>query len=299
VSEYQYYEFLAVDRPLDTSALSAVRALSTRARITPTSFVNTYHWGDFSGNPRALVERYYDAFLYTANWGTRQFMFRLPVRLLDPGIAERYCTTDAASTWTRGGHVVIDLTYTCEDGGEWDDEDDLGEGKLASIIPARAELAAGDLRLLYLAWLRAVSCDEVDPDDVEPPVPAGLGDLPGSLHALADLLRIDGDLLAVAAHASPGLTTRTPTTAEWKTRLAGMSPRDRDDVLLHLLEGDPHVGAELRRRLAPPSPRSATPRRAAHRRRPDRRGPGPRRHPHPGHQAQGVRPGCHPADRPA
>lgn len=254
MSEYQYYEFLAVDRPLDTSELAAVRALSTRARITPTSFVNTYHWGDFSGNPRALVERYYDAFLYTANWGTRQLMFRLPARLLDPDVAERYCTTDAASTWSRGGHVVIDLTYTCEDGGEWDDEDDLGEGKLASIIPARAELAAGDLRLLYLAWLHAVSCDQVDPDDVEPPVPAGLGDLPASLTALADLLHIDGDLLAVAAHASPSLTTRAPTTAEWKTRLAGMSPRDKDDVLLRLLQGDPHVGPELRRRLAAPSP---------------------------------------------
>ena len=65
MSEYQYYEFLAVDRPLDTKALAAVRALSTRARITPTSFVNTYQWGDFKGDPRALVERYYDAFLYT------------------------------------------------------------------------------------------------------------------------------------------------------------------------------------------------------------------------------------------
>lgn len=179
MSEDQYYEFLAVDRPLDTSALAAVRALSTRARITPTSFVNTYHWGDFRGHPRALVERYYDAFLYAANWGTRQFMFRLPARLparlLDPDVAGRYCTTDAASTWTRGGHVVINLTYPCEDGGEWDDEDDLGEGKLASIIPARAELAAGD----------------------------------------------------------------------------------KDDVLLRLLQGDPHVGTELRRRLVapPPAPR--------------------------------------------
>jgi hypothetical protein len=254
VSEYQYYEFLAVDRPLDATALAAVRALSTRARITPASFVNTYQWGDFMGNPRALVERHYDAFLYTANWGTRQFMFRLPNRLLDPHVAERYCTTDAASTWTSGDHVLIDLTYTCEDGGDWDDEDDLGEGKLASIIPARADLASGDLRLLYLAWLHSVSSDQVDPDDVEPPVPAGLDDLPASLHALADLLRIDGNLLAVAAQASPRLVTRAPAVADWRTRLAGMSPRDKDDVLLRLLEGDPHVGAELRRRLATPSP---------------------------------------------
>jgi hypothetical protein len=57
VSEYQYYEFLAVDRALDAHQLDEVRAISTRAHITPTSFVNTYHWGNFHGDPRRMVER--------------------------------------------------------------------------------------------------------------------------------------------------------------------------------------------------------------------------------------------------
>lgn len=39
MSEYQYYDFRAIDRPLDAEALKALRALSTRARITPTRFV--------------------------------------------------------------------------------------------------------------------------------------------------------------------------------------------------------------------------------------------------------------------
>ncbi len=43
MSEYQYYEFLAIDRPLNEAALKHVRSLSTRADITPTSFVNVYH----------------------------------------------------------------------------------------------------------------------------------------------------------------------------------------------------------------------------------------------------------------
>jgi hypothetical protein len=58
-------------------------------RITATSFVNEYHWGDFRGNPDALMERYFDAFLYLANWGTRRLMIRLPRGLLDLGVAER------------------------------------------------------------------------------------------------------------------------------------------------------------------------------------------------------------------
>jgi hypothetical protein len=44
VSEYQYYEFLAIDRPRDDGEQAAVRSLSTRARISATSFVNEYHW---------------------------------------------------------------------------------------------------------------------------------------------------------------------------------------------------------------------------------------------------------------
>ena len=50
MSEYQYYEFLALDQPLTDKQMLEVRSFSTRARITPTSFVNEYHWGNFKGN---------------------------------------------------------------------------------------------------------------------------------------------------------------------------------------------------------------------------------------------------------
>lgn len=43
MSEYQYFEFLAVDRPLTPAEQAEVRQLSTRARITATSFTNEYH----------------------------------------------------------------------------------------------------------------------------------------------------------------------------------------------------------------------------------------------------------------
>ena len=85
MSEYQYYEFTAVDRPLGARELDTLRGLSTRAHITPTSFVNTYEWGNFKGDPRRLMERYFDAFLYLSNWGTRELIVRLPARLVDPG----------------------------------------------------------------------------------------------------------------------------------------------------------------------------------------------------------------------
>jgi hypothetical protein len=40
MSEYQYYEFRAIDRRLTEREMWELRSYSTRARITPTSFVD-------------------------------------------------------------------------------------------------------------------------------------------------------------------------------------------------------------------------------------------------------------------
>ena len=68
MSEYQYYEFRAVDRPLSQQEMDELGHLSTRAEITPTSFTNTYNYGDFRGDPGALMERYFDAFVYVLHF---------------------------------------------------------------------------------------------------------------------------------------------------------------------------------------------------------------------------------------
>ena len=83
LSEYQYCEFQAIDRPLGEADREALRTLSTRARITATSFTNRYDWGDFKGDPWRLMERRFDLHLYLANWGTRRLMIQLPKRLVD------------------------------------------------------------------------------------------------------------------------------------------------------------------------------------------------------------------------
>ena len=78
MSEYQYYEFQAIDRPLDRAAQDALRSISSRARITATSFTNQYEWGDLKGDPHKFMERWFDLHLYVANWGTRRLMIRVP-----------------------------------------------------------------------------------------------------------------------------------------------------------------------------------------------------------------------------
>src|SRR5438270_456001 len=54
VSEYQYYEFQTVDRPLTDTEMKELRALSSRAEITRTSFSNEYNYGNFRGDETAV-----------------------------------------------------------------------------------------------------------------------------------------------------------------------------------------------------------------------------------------------------
>lgn len=242
MSEYQYYEFVAVDRPLDSSQMGQLRALSTRARITPTGFVNSYQWGDFRGDPQALMERYFDAFLYLANWGMRRVMFRLPDRLLGLPVAQRYCVGESAQAWARGHYVVVDL-FSEDEEGDWQED---GEGRLAAIVPVRAELASGDLRALYLAWLGCVQAGELDDGEPEPPVPPGLGTLSAALRGLADFLRIDEDLLAVGAEDSRPMMDDKPSKATLTRWVESLPAAEKDAALLRLVSGD---DAQLRTEL--------------------------------------------------
>jgi hypothetical protein len=254
MSEFQYYEFLAIDRALDEQQLAEVRALSTRARITAARFTNEYEWGDFRGDPRKMMELYYDAHLYFANWGTRQLMLRLPRVLLSLETAEQYCIDPDVAAWASGEHLILAMTSE-EDEPEWDEN---SEESLSAIIGIRAELAVGDLRPLYLAWLAAYGTWERDEDafdddeesELEPPVPAGLGTLTAPQRALADFLRLDDDLLTIAAQASPPLTEISDDAGELASWIANLPADDKDALLTRVAQGQgAQVHLELRRRF--------------------------------------------------
>jgi hypothetical protein len=234
MSEYQYYEFQAVDRALSREEMGQLRAISTRAAITPNSFVNEYHYGNFKGDAWKMMERYFDAFLYFANWGTREVMLRMPRRMLDPETARRYCAEEFVRAEQGSGHVILAFRSDEEDG---DDHDEDGSGRLAALIPLRGELAAGDYRVLYLAWLLALREGEIEDDVPEPPVPPGLGRLTGAQAAFADFLRIGEDLIRAAAErsADPG---PGPDAAALRAWIAALPGAEKDAMLARVAEGD-------------------------------------------------------------
>jgi len=202
VSEYQYFEFQAIDRPLNRNEMAELRSYSTRARITTTSFVNDYSWGDFKGDADVWMDKYFDAFLYVANWGTHILKLRLPEKLLNAKTARVYAIGEHAAARVRNGNVILTFLSENEDG---EDSVDSG-GLLASLISVRAELARGDLRALYLGWLLCMQNGELDVDTLAPPVPAGLTKLSASLTSLVEFLRVDKALVRASAKAAANVT---------------------------------------------------------------------------------------------
>ena len=194
MSEYQYYDFRAMDRALTKAEMAELRSISTRAVITSTSLTNHYEWGDLKANPVKLLEKYFDAFVYVANWGTREFYLRLPQEMVDYKQLRAILPGDAASVRKTGRYVIVGFENESEQ-GDWDD----GTGWMGSLMPLRSELLRGDLRCLYLGWLLCAQREEFTGEELEPLVPAGLGELSAPLRSLIEFLGIDEDLVEVAA----------------------------------------------------------------------------------------------------
>jgi hypothetical protein len=205
VSEYQYYDFKAIDRALTRTEMAALRAISTRAIITTTSFTNHYEWGDLKADPLKLLEKYFDAFVYAANWGTREFHLRLPQGLVDFKQLKSILPGKAEHVRSAGKFVIVAFESEVESDDDWDD----GTGWMGSLVSLRSDLLRGDLRCLYIEWLRCAQNEEFSGDALEPPVPAGLRELSAPLDSLIEFLGIDEDLIEVAAVASAPLKAGT------------------------------------------------------------------------------------------
>jgi hypothetical protein len=253
MSEYQYYEFRAIDKPLDEEQMDELRELSTRAEITPTSFTNTYEWGDFKGKPSVLMDRYFDAFVYVANWGTHRLMLRIPRPFVDGAAVEAYCDGEVVSLTAGEDHVVLEFCSQDDSSGEWEE----GEHWMPSLISIRDELMRGDRRALYLGWLASFEdrgwweAADADDDEREPPVPPGLAKLSAPQRALADFLRVDDDRLAAAATGSTGEPATAPSRAEIVQWVAKLPSTEKDAYLARFLaeEGDIRLRAELSKRF--------------------------------------------------
>jgi hypothetical protein len=241
MSEYQYIAFRAIDSPVSAKNLEYMRRQSSRAEVTPWSFDNEYHYGDFHGDALEMLRRGYDIHLHYANFGVRKLLIRFPHGLPDAAAVQPYLVEDRLEFLNdgRGTGGILCIEPFHEPG----DLEELGDidGILSRLLPLRAEILDGDLRPLYLAHL-AVACDgEHDPEESrEALVPAGLGKLTGAQTALAELYGLSDALVAAAAQGAPPPTARDDVRNQAAAWLQGQAQAMKDAWLARLMS-DAHA----------------------------------------------------------
>ncbi|MDF2578089.1 MAG: hypothetical protein K0S74_1573 [Chlamydiales bacterium] len=235
MSEYQYYEFQAVDCPLTTEDMKELRSHSTRATITNTSFRNEYHWGGFKGNEVEWMAEYFDLFLYYANWGTHIFMISLPSNILAPGIVKSYCVGENTKVYERDDRTIIEFSKHDEE--SWFEHEAEGAFELASFLPIRTALLHDDLRVLYLGWLLNVQNGECDEKDLEPPIPPGLKQFNNSLQEFVKFLGIDTDLIEAGAALSSDMPITSDLHADIAEWIEELPTELKDKILYSIILG--------------------------------------------------------------
>lgn len=249
MSEYQYYEFVALDGPISDAGLQYAEGCSSRADVSRVHWRNEYNFGDFSGSVERLLQ-HYDAHFYIANWGTVRLAIALPEGVLDHDAIQPYVSgheqyENTLTFGSNGKRTIIWWERQDEDGWGWTE----GSGILGRLAGIRDELMRGDYRSLFLGWLADFRPDEWrDPRDspvLMPPIPAGLDCLTPALQTLVEHFPVDCDALAVAAGKSQeSLQNRMPTT----DAVSKLSPSEMKALLVRVADGDgSRVMSELNR----------------------------------------------------
>ena len=248
MSSYQYYEFQAIDYPLNEAHKKTLRKISSRAEITSRKFSNHYHWGEFHGNPRQLMDLCFDLHLYLSSWGRRRFIMRIPKKFIGRSrLMEFVREIDEVEILESGESIIVDIDFTPEESEEsaWIELDATCEEWLESLAPLRSDVISGDLRLFYLLWLTAVERGFLRDETKEPL--AGIGPLSAPLDTFAKLVKIDSDLVQSAAELSGSSHEGGASVDLSRNAIASIPNREKVELLRRVVNGDPHVAADIRK----------------------------------------------------
>ena len=247
MSEYQYYEWQTIDRPLTAREQADVNSLSSHMdTVTATQAIVTYAWGDFKHDPKQVLLKYFDAFLYDSNFGVRELMFRLPKKLVDVDLFQPYLIKDGIMLEEHGAYFILHIQINDDaDYFEWIESENI----LGQLTPLREQLLQGDTRMLYLAWLKVISMDDIEEweDTPEPPVPAGLKKLNAGLQVFAEFFEMDPHLISAAAETSKKAESNPE--VDHESAVAKLSREESNAYMLQILRREPGAVLSLRKRL--------------------------------------------------
>ncbi|MGL5487227.1 MAG: hypothetical protein ACRDC6_13220 [Shewanella sp.] len=155
MSEYQYYKFERVDGQLAPHARQTLRAISSRAEISATTFQVYYTYSDLKADPAELMLNYFDIGFYYADWGSIDAYLKLPAGTIPDallGVSRYGLQVEESDEWQL-------LTFSIEEYGEYFD-DEQAENFFQHLAALRTALIQGDWRLVYLMWLKACEFNE-------------------------------------------------------------------------------------------------------------------------------------------
>jgi len=250
MSEYQFYEFRAIDKPLSKEDKAEIGSWSSRTNPSNTGAIFTYSYGSFPKDVITVTEKYFDAMFSVSNWGTTRLIFKFPTSLLTTDRIRQYCSENGLEIIKKSDFILLDIGYSEEEGGgNWIE----GEGWLSSVISLRNDIINEDYRCLYLIWLKdAISSFESDlgdsnSDDYEPQVPDGLNDLNDALQDFVDIFQINKDYITAAAENSKLQNPERP--IDLALYLDELSKNEKQDYLKRLLNDEPFLNIKLKTRL--------------------------------------------------
>jgi hypothetical protein len=234
-----HWYFLSV-----TSSLSpSVKRGILREKLISAFTLIEYHWGDFKHDPIDVLHKFFDGFLYWANWGAPELALRFPHGILPADLIDGYDLDDFVTFTRHSDHDILDIHF-----GEMEGPDEWIDYELGSLIAIRDELMEGDLRALYVVWLAGQHMiggydEEEDYEISVPPVPPAFGTLTAAQEALAELLQVPEELLVAAArHSKAAVSSTGDDVAAWVKLLP---PERQNDYLVRLARNEPGLSRLL------------------------------------------------------
>lgn len=259
MSEYQFYDFYAIDKALSPAQHKTVASYSSRSTTSSRRATFVYNYGDFRYEPENVLADFFDIAIYVANWGSRRLLMRFPANLVDFSALMDYQYEYAGDCYEyvrikkKGKFVIVDL-WAEQEGGYWID----GDGWLDDLLSVREQILEGDYRVLYLAWLRFATLDlltleedEVyegeEGDLIEPPVPANLGKLDTGLKNFVKFWNIDKDIIASASKTSK--VKKAKDKLDLSKFIGKLSAKDKEELLHQLLIDETQAQYQLKQKL--------------------------------------------------
>ncbi len=252
MSEYQCYQWKKVGQSLSSEQRKEVSSLSSHISVTADSAEVTYNWGDFKHDPQVVLARYFDIFLYEANWGTQRVEYRFDPDTVDADQLVGFAIGDSLKIKKTEDGIFIEIWFEenwTDFSYSYYDQDDGNENlRLEAFESIYFQIQQGDYRGLFLLWLKVC---ELSPKEAKMvALPKGMAKLEEEHQILVDFVGLNQRLIKLAAEQSCPLPEKKNVGESLHIHLSKLPVDRKEDYVRRLISEDAHtVQSDLKREL--------------------------------------------------